>query len=76
MFPMAYSTTLFAGPSQAKAHQDWRDAASLVATRWEVFLEAEPRKPRLGIRLLRGGAGCRGGCSSRHGPYCRRGSRP
>lgn len=42
MFPMAYGTTLFSGPSQAKAHQDWRDAASLVATRWQVFLEAEP----------------------------------
>jgi hypothetical protein len=42
MFPMAYSTTLFAGPIQAQAQQAWRDAESLVATRWQVFLEAEP----------------------------------
>jgi hypothetical protein len=42
MFPMAYSTPLFNGRSQSRAHEIWRDAASLVATRWEVFLESEP----------------------------------
>jgi hypothetical protein len=43
MFPMAYSTPLFAGRSQDQAHEIWRDAASLVATRWQVFLESEPQ---------------------------------
>jgi hypothetical protein len=33
---------LFTGPSQAQAHAAWRDAASLVATRWQTFLDAEP----------------------------------
>jgi hypothetical protein len=42
MFPMAYGTTLFSGRSHAHAHDAWRDAASLVATRWQTFLEAEP----------------------------------
>jgi hypothetical protein len=42
MFGMAYGTALFAGSSQAQAQQTWRDAASLVATRWQLFLEAEP----------------------------------
>ena len=42
MFGMAYGTALFAGPGQAQAQQVWRDAANLVATRWQLFLEAEP----------------------------------
>jgi hypothetical protein len=42
MFPTAHSTPLFAGRGQARALEAWRDAASLVATRWQVFLEAEP----------------------------------
>jgi hypothetical protein len=42
MFPTAHSSTLFAGRSQARALETWREAASLVATRWRVFLEAEP----------------------------------
>ena len=42
MFGIAYGTTPFAGPSQAQAQQVWRDAESVVAIRWEVFLEAEP----------------------------------
>ena len=41
MFPMAYSTGLFAGPIQAQAHEAWRDAESHVATRWRACLEAE-----------------------------------
>ena len=42
MLGIAHGTPLFAGPSQAQAQQVWREAASLVATRWEAFLEAEP----------------------------------
>ncbi len=42
MFPTAHSTPLFASRGQARALETWRDAASLVATRWQVFLEAEP----------------------------------
>jgi hypothetical protein len=42
MFPTAHSTTPFAGRSRDRALETWRDAASLVAIRWGVFLEAEP----------------------------------
>jgi hypothetical protein len=42
MFPTANSSSLFAGRGQARALETWRDAASLVAIRWRVFLEAEP----------------------------------
>jgi hypothetical protein len=42
MFPTAHSGTSFASRAQARALEDWRDAASLVATRWRVFLESEP----------------------------------
>ena len=42
MSPTAHSTPLFAGRGQARALESWRDAASLVANRWRVFLEAEP----------------------------------
>jgi hypothetical protein len=41
MFPMAYNTPSFDGRTQSRAHEIWRDAASLVATRWEMFLESE-----------------------------------
>ena len=41
MFPTAHSTPLFAGRGQARALETWRDAASLVATRWQNFLNAE-----------------------------------
>jgi hypothetical protein len=43
MFLPARSTPLFAGRSEARALEVWRDAASLVATRWQMFLEAEPQ---------------------------------
>jgi hypothetical protein len=43
MFPAARSTPLFAGRSQARALEAWRGAASLVAARWQVFLEADPQ---------------------------------
>jgi hypothetical protein len=42
MFSTTHSTPLFAGRSQARALETWREAASLVAIRWRVFLEAEP----------------------------------
>jgi hypothetical protein len=42
MFPTANSTALFAGRGRARALETWREAASLVATRWQNFLEAEP----------------------------------
>jgi hypothetical protein len=41
MFPIAYTPT-FAERDRAQAHEVWRDAAGLVATRWQTFLEAEP----------------------------------
>lgn len=40
MFPTVHSTPSFAGRSQARALEAWRDAASLVATRWDPSLAA------------------------------------
>jgi hypothetical protein len=42
MFPAPRNTPLFAARSRARALETWRDAASLVATRWRLFVEAEP----------------------------------
>lgn len=42
MFPTAHTTPLLAGRSRARALDTWREAASLVATRWQSFLDAEP----------------------------------
>lgn len=41
MFPTAQSIPLFAGRSRTRAAETWREAASLAATRWQNFLEAE-----------------------------------
>jgi hypothetical protein len=41
MFATSRSTPLFAGRGQARALETWREAASLVATRWQNFLDAE-----------------------------------
>jgi hypothetical protein len=41
MFPTAHSSPLFAGRSRSRALETWREAASLVATRWQNFLDAE-----------------------------------
>jgi len=41
MFPTPHSTSLFAGQGRARALQTWREAATLVATRWQNFLDAE-----------------------------------
>jgi hypothetical protein len=40
MFPTARTTPLFAGQGRARAVER-REAASLVATRWQNFLDAE-----------------------------------
>ena len=42
MFPRAQTTPLFASRGRARALEAWREAASLVATRWQNFLDAEP----------------------------------
>jgi hypothetical protein len=42
MFPTRHSIPLMAGRGQARALETWREAASLVAIRWRVFVEAEP----------------------------------
>ena len=41
MFPIANTTPLFAGRGQARALETWREAESLVATRWQNFLDSE-----------------------------------
>jgi hypothetical protein len=43
MFPTAQSIPLLAGRSRTRAAETWREAASLVATRWRLFLDAEPK---------------------------------
>jgi hypothetical protein len=42
MFPKAHSTPLFPGWGRPAALEAWREAASLVATRWHDFLESGP----------------------------------
>lgn len=42
MFTTSSITPLFAGRSRARALEARREAASIVATRWRVFLEADP----------------------------------
>ena len=42
MFPADHITNVLVARSQARGFDTWREAASLVATRWHVFLEAEP----------------------------------
>ncbi len=42
MFTAAPSTAMFAAVDRARALEMWREAASLVSIRWQVFLEAEP----------------------------------
>ena len=41
MFSTARTTPSFAGRGQARSLETWRGAASLVATRWQNFLDAE-----------------------------------
>jgi hypothetical protein len=42
MFPADHITNVLVARNRARALDMWREAASLVATRWQVFLEAEP----------------------------------
>jgi hypothetical protein len=42
MFPPAPIAQLFSGRSQAQALEEWREAESLVATRWRAFLDVGP----------------------------------
>ena len=41
MFPTAQRIPLFGGRSRTQAAEAWREAATLVAKRWRVFLDAE-----------------------------------
>jgi hypothetical protein len=41
MFPTDRITQVLTGRGRAQALDTWRDAANLVATRWQLFLEAE-----------------------------------
>lgn len=41
MFSTDHITQVLAGRGQAEALDAWREAADLVATRWQLFLEAE-----------------------------------
>jgi hypothetical protein len=42
MFSTDHVTQVLAARGQAQALNVWRDAANLVVTRWQLFLEAEP----------------------------------
>jgi hypothetical protein len=42
VIPATHSIALFADKRRTGALERWRDTASVVATRWQVFLEAEP----------------------------------
>ena len=44
MFPTVHTTQLFAGRSRTRVLETWREAASLVATRWQLFLDAESER--------------------------------
>ena len=42
MLPTTHITQAFASRSLARSLEIWREAASLVTTRWRAFLDAEP----------------------------------
>jgi hypothetical protein len=42
MLPTVHRIPLFAERTRSRTAEAWREAATLVATRWQVFLEAEP----------------------------------
>jgi hypothetical protein len=44
MFPTAQIAQAFAARNRARALETWREAADLVGTRWDAFLEAEPEQ--------------------------------
>jgi hypothetical protein len=41
MFPTTHISQAFAARSRAQALETWREAESLVAIRWRLFLDAE-----------------------------------
>jgi hypothetical protein len=41
VFPTDHITQALAARGRAQAFDAWREAANLVATRWQLFLEAE-----------------------------------
>jgi hypothetical protein len=41
MFPADHITQVLAARGEAQALEAWREAADLVSTRWQLFLEAE-----------------------------------
>jgi hypothetical protein len=42
MLPTVHSIPLFAERSRTRTAEAWREAATLVAARWQVFLDAGP----------------------------------
>jgi hypothetical protein len=42
MFPADHITQVLAARGRAQALDAWREAADLVSTRWQLFLEAAP----------------------------------
>ncbi len=42
MFSTDHISQALAGRGRAQALDAWREAANLVSTRWQLFLEAEP----------------------------------
>jgi len=50
MFPTAQSIPLFRQLGRTRALETWREAASLVATRWQNFLDAELKAVRSRLR--------------------------
>jgi hypothetical protein len=41
MFPTSSVTSPFAAQAWARSRETWREAAGLVSTRWQIFIEAE-----------------------------------
>jgi hypothetical protein len=46
MFSTDQMTHVLAARERARAHEAWREAADLVSTRWQRFLEAESEARR------------------------------
>ena len=46
MFATDHITKVLAARGQARAFDAWREAADLVTTRWQLFLEAEAESRR------------------------------
>jgi len=46
MLPTDHIAQVLVARSRAQALEAWREAATLVSTRWQLFLEAEPEGRR------------------------------